>query len=414
LTLPSTRSPPRPADSCSASEPWRTGTTDLPDALLERARALAPRIAGASARVDAERRLPDEIVAALVEAGLFHLLVPRSLGGEETDLLTFARVIEEVARADGSTGWCLVQASGCSMVSGYLDPAAAREIFGPNARGILAWGPGKGQATPVDGGYRVTGQWSFASGSRHATWLGGHSTVVGPDSAPRLDELGAPAVLTLLFPSEQARLEDIWQVSGLRGTASDAYSVADLFVPEALTVCRDDPARRREPGPLYGFRLDNVFAIGFASVALGIARGALDAFLDLAGDKTPRGRPSVLRDDPVVRSEIARAEATWRSGRAFLREVTAQAWETARETGGITLAQRVQIRLAATHAIQLAAQALDVAYHHAGATAIFERHPFERRFRDIHAVTQQVQGRYSHYENVGRHLFGLDPDTSFL
>jgi alkylation response protein AidB-like acyl-CoA dehydrogenase len=381
---------------------------------LERARALAPRVAEASARVDAERRLPAELVATLVEAGLFHLLVPRSLGGAETDLLTFARVIEEIARADGSTGWCLVQASGCSLVSAFLEPAAAREIFGPNARGILAWGPGRGQAVPVEGGYRVTGQWSFASGSRHASWLGGHSSVVRADGPARLGERGVPVPLTLVFPSDQARLEDVWQVSGLRGTASDAYTVADLFVPEAFTVCRDDPARRREPGPLYGFRSDNVFAIGFASVALGLARGALDAFRELAADKTPRGRASVLRDDPVVRSEIAWAEATWRSGRAFLREVTAEAWETARATGGITLAERVQIRLAATHAIQLAAQSLDVAYHHAGATAIFERHPFERRFRDIHAVTQQVQGRYSHYENVGRHLFGLDPDTSFL
>jgi alkylation response protein AidB-like acyl-CoA dehydrogenase len=371
-------------------------------------------VAEASARVDAERRLPVELVAALVEAGLFHLLVSRSLGGAETDLSTFARVIEVIARADGSTGWCLVQASGCSLVSAFLEPSAAREIFGPGARGILAWGPGKGQAVPVEGGYRVTGQWSFASGSRHASWLGGHSTVVRPDGSPVLGEHGAPVPLTLLFPREQARMDDIWQVSGLRGTASDAYAVADLFVPESFTLCRDDPSRRREPGPLYGFRQDNVFAIGFASVALGIARGALDAFLELAADKTPRGRSSVLRDDPVVRSEIARAEANWRSGRAFLREVAAGAWEMARETGGITLAERVQIRLAATHAIQLAAQALDVAYHHAGATAIFERHPFERRFRDLHAVTQQVQGRYSHYENVGRHLFGLDPDTSFL
>jgi alkylation response protein AidB-like acyl-CoA dehydrogenase len=307
-----------------------------------------------------------------------------------------------------------VQASGCSLVSGYLDPAAASRIFGPASRGILAWGPGHGRAVPVDGGYVLNGQWSFASGSRHATWLGGHSTVVGPDGTQAAGERGGSDLLTLLFPRERAHLDDIWQVSGLRGTASDAYTVTDLFVPKDYTVRRDDPTYRREPGLLYGIRLDNLFAIGFASVALGIARGALDAFVELAGGKTPRGRPGVLRDDPVVRSEIARAEATWRAGRAFLHEAAGEAWETVKASGGLTLAQRVQIRLAATHAIQLSAQALDVAYHHAGATAIFERHPFERRFRDIHAVTQQVQGRYAHYENVGRHLLGLEPDTSFL
>ncbi len=382
--------------------------------LVVRAQSLAPRIAAASPRIDADRRLPAELVAELVDARLFHLLVPRSLGGEETDLLTFARVVEEIARADGSTGWCLVQASGCSLVSGYLDPAAASEIFGPRARGILAWGPGQGEAVAVDGGYLLTGRWSFASGSHHATWLGGVATVVGSDGIPYRDERGAPDTRTLLFPRERARFEDVWQVSGLRGTGSDAFAVTELFVPEAFSLRRDDPAWRRERGPLFAFRLDNVFALGFASVALGIARGALEAFVELAGVKTPRGRTSVLRDEPVVRSEIARAEATWRSARAFLREAVGEAWEAAQRCGEITLAERVQIRLAATHAIQLAAQALDVAYHHAGATAIFERHPFERRFRDVHAVTQQVQGRSTHYENVGRYLLGLDPDLTFL
>jgi alkylation response protein AidB-like acyl-CoA dehydrogenase len=382
--------------------------------LLTQARALAPRIADASPVVDAERRVPPEIVAALLDAGLFHMLVPRSFSGGETDLFTFSEVIQEIARADGSTGWCVVQASGCSLVGGFLDPAAALEMFGLNSRGILAWGPGRGQAVAVDGGYVLTGQWSFASGIHHATWLGGVATVVLPDGTPHGEDGRAPDVRTMLFPREGARVEDIWQVSGLRGTGSDAFAVKDLFVPEAFTVRRDDPAARRQPGPLYDFRFELVYALGFASVALGIARGALDAFIDLAGSKIPRGRSNVLRDEAVVRSEIARAEATWRSGRALLREATGDAWQTARRGGKISLGQRVQIRLAATHAIHLAAQALDLAYHQAGATAIFDRHPFERRFRDIHAVTQQVQGRYSHYENVGRHLLGLEPDTTFL
>ncbi|HLH73702.1 MAG TPA: acyl-CoA dehydrogenase family protein [Chloroflexota bacterium] len=333
---------------------------------------------------------------------------------EETDLLTFARIIEEIARADGSTAWCLVQASGCSLVSAFLEPAVASEIFGPRARGILAWGPGRGRAIAVDGGYRLTGQWSFASGCHHATWLGGIATIVESDGTPRRDERGAAEIRTLLFPKDRARFEDVWQVSGLRGTGSDTFAVSELFVPEAFNVRRDDPGERREPGRLYAFHLNNVFALGFASVALGIARGTLDALVELARAKTPRAATGVLRDDPVVRSEVARAEANWRSGRAFLRETVAEAWETASSSEELPLPQRIQIRLAATHAIHLAAQALDVAYHHAGATAIFEQNPFERRFRDLHAVTQQVQGRYTHYENVGRHLLGIDPDPAFL
>jgi len=181
---------------------------------------------------------------------------------EETDLLTFARIIEEIARADGSTAWCLVQASGCSLVSAFLEPAVASEIFGPRARGILAWGPGRGRAIAVDGGYRLTGQWSFASGCHHATWLGGIATIVESDGTPRRDERGAAEIRTLLFPKDRARFEDVWQVSGLRGTGSDTFAVSELFVPEAFNVRRDDPGERREPGRLYAFHLNNVFALG--------------------------------------------------------------------------------------------------------------------------------------------------------
>ena len=202
--------------------------TDVQDIdFLRRARELAPELAAAAAEIECRRELPEPIVAALVERDFFRLLLPRSLGGAELLPASFVPVIEEIAKADASTAWCLNQASGCSMTAAYLEPAAACEIFG-GARGILAWGPGPGTARAVDGGYRVTASWSFASGSHNATWLGCHVPVVEADGTPRLNPSGIPVVRTMLFPKSNARMTDIWHVIGLKGTGSDRFSVEDL------------------------------------------------------------------------------------------------------------------------------------------------------------------------------------------
>ena len=156
--------------------------------------------------------------------------------------MSFVQVIEEVARHNASAAWCLGQNNGCSMTAAYLDPAVAKTIFGP-PDGILAWGPGPATMQRVPGGYRLSGTWSFASGSHHATWLGAH--VPEPD--------GSGAVRTLLFSKTSAEMKDTWHVVGLRGTGSDGYSVTDLFVPAEFTVPRGPEIRPREPGRLYCF-----------------------------------------------------------------------------------------------------------------------------------------------------------------
>jgi alkylation response protein AidB-like acyl-CoA dehydrogenase len=383
------------------------------EALLAAAQAQAPRIRAAADEGERERRLPAALVDAMCAAGLFRMLVPHSLGGGEADLATFARVVEAVAGADGSTGWCLAQAAGASTVAAFLEPAAAREIFG-DPRAVLAQGPGAdARAVVVDGGYRLTGRWAFASGCMHATWLHGSAMLYEADGSPRRTADGAHEAQMLFFPAADAEIVDTWHVSGLRGTGSHDYAVADLFVPRARSAWRTERSRR-EPGPLYVFPVQSVFAIGFASVALGIARGALDAFLDLASSKVPRGERAPLRENAVVQAQVARGEAQYRSARAFLHETIGDMWEAVRRTGAITVEQRALLRLATTHAIHQAAQAVDAAYHAAGATAIFESQPFERRFRDVHAVTQQIQGRQAHFETVGRVLLGFDPEELYL
>ena len=376
---------------------------------VQRARELAPELAAAADEIERRRELPEPVVDALVERGLYRLLLPRSLGGAELLPARFVPVIEEIAKADASTAWCLNQASGCSMTAAYLEPAAACEIFG-GLRGILAWGPGPGSARIVEGGYRVTASWSFASGSHNATWLGCHVPIVEADRTPRLHSDGSPVVRTMLFPKSSARMTEIWHVIGLKGTGSDRFSVEDLFVPERHTASRDHEARR-EQGLLYRFSSLQLYAAGFAGVAMGIARSTLDAFVGLAHDKVPFRSARTLRDNHLIQSQVAQAEAQLSAARASLlrslREITT---EIAR-VGHITLDQRMTVRLASTFAIHQSLQVVDTAYHAAGSTAIFEENPFERRFRDIHTVSQQLQGRQEHFETVGQYLLGLEPDT---
>src|ERR1700751_6016468 len=378
---------------------------------LERAREIAPMLAAAADEIEERRELPEQVVEALIERGFFRMLLPRSLGGAELDPLTYVQVLEEIAKADPSTAWCLGQNSGCSMTAPYLDPAVAREIFGP-PRGILAWGPelpGAGRGVAVEGGIRVTGRWGFATGSRHASWLGAHVPIFEPDGTPRLNPNGRPFVRTVLFPKSSAEIIDNWHVIGLRGTGSNSYRVDDLFVPQKYTASRDNEAERRESGLLYRFTSGMIYAASFSNVSLGIARGALDAFIVLARDKIPRGSRGTLRENNVVQSQVAQCEAKLRSSRAFIHETLAEMWDEAQRRSEFLYDQLVRLRLSTSWAIHQARDVVATVYGAAGSTAVFNENPFERRLRDIHAGTQQGQGRPIHFETVGPVLLGLPP-----
>ena len=378
-----------------------------------RARRLAPLIAAAAPRIEAERRLPDDLLAALHGARMFRALLPRALGGDEASPLEFVHMMETLAAADASTAWCIGQASGCSAAAAYTPIEAARAVWSaPDA--ALAWGavlPGQ-TARAVAGGYLVNGAWPFASGGRHATWFGGHCKVQEADGSWRLGSDGQPMDRTMLFPASAVELNGQWNVMGLRGTGSDTYTVRDLFVPEVFSVRRDRDEERQPHGhgALYRFTTTHFYATGFAAVALGIARGLLDAFVALAAEKTPSATARRLADSPILQSGLAQAEGQWRAARAGLHAALVEAQDGA----VLSLDDRVAIRLAATFAIHQAKAVADFAYAEAGATAIFEDGPFERRFRDIHAVTQQVQARKNHFETVGQHLMGLAPNPRFL
>jgi len=377
---------------------------------VARARDLASLITAAADEIERSRRLTEPVLDRLHEARLFRMLYPRSVGGDEVAPAIYINAVAELARHDGSVGWCVSIANSIGLFAPYLDLDAARAVFGdPHA--TCAWGPPNDcRGIAVPGGYRVTGRWDFASGCRHASWMGAHGTVVEPDGSLRLNNAGRPTVRTWLFPVEEARLLDNWDPIGLRGTASESYTVEDLFVPEEFTGTREDPSLRREPGPLYAFPQQTLYSVGIASVALGIARGMLDTFIELALRKTPRGTGR-LADNAVVQAEIARAEARLGAARCYLLDTVTEIYRRADSVAPIEILDRARARLAGSNAIGSAVAVADWTYKAAGVDAIFPGSPFERRFRDIHTVSQQIQSRDAHYETIGQVLLGNPPEV---
>ena len=374
--------------------------------LVERARALQPLIMREADEIERTRRLTPAVTSALIENGLYRALLPKSVGGHEVPLEVFMQMQEEIAKADASTAWCLGQCSVCAMTAAYLEPEAANEIFN-TAPGILAWGAVAHEVKVVPGGYLATARWDFASGSRQASWLGAHVRVVEADGSPRKKENGSPEIRTILFPATSAIMHDVWDVIGLRGTGTDSYSVENLFIPDKFAVLRDDMSAVREKGPLYRLTTHSTFSMGFAATSLGLARATLEAATDLARKKTPQGL-GAMRENNAVQGLIGRTEANLRAARAYLYSTAREVWRDLERGEAVTEAHRIAIRIAATWTIHQSASVVDTAYHMAGATAVFAKNPFERRFRDMHAIAQQLQARDTHYEDAGRAILMSD------
>jgi indole-3-acetate monooxygenase len=376
---------------------------------IAKARELAPMLEKASPRIEAERRLTDDVLAALHEARMFRLILPRSFDGEEVEPPVFVRVMEEIAKGDASAAWCMGQGSGCSVSAAYVKPEVAREVFGDRTA-VMASGPTMAKAVIVDGGYRVTGTWAFASGMKHCAWFGGHCHVYEADGTTlRRNADGSPFERTMLFPKSVTTITEIWDVMGLKGTGSDQYAVKDLFVPADYSYTRENETDRREQGPLYRIAIFQIYAMGFTAVSLGIARAALDAFIALAADKVPRALNKVLRESTVVQTEVAVSEAKLQAARALFHQTIDEVWDEVKAGGSVTLEHRVKLRMVTTFAIHQARDVMDTVYHAAGSSSVFASNPFERRFRDMHTACQQLQGHAANFIPVGQYLLGLEP-----
>jgi indole-3-acetate monooxygenase len=376
---------------------------------VERVARIADVIGGAGDRNEKLRRLAPEVVDALHEQRLFRLLLPRAFGGDEVDLVTWFNTMEALGKLDASTAWCVGQINGCSATATAIDPAIARKIWG-DPRGALSWGPPvKSRAEEVEGGHRVTGEWTMSSGSRHATWIGLMALPVDASGEPLPLPPGA-TMRVFLTPASSVAFIENWNVVGLIATNSGGFKGENIFVPHGHSIHLPYPRSLQPSGPLYKFPLNNLFGIGFAAVALGIARTMLDEVIALAREKRPWLARQPLQQSQLAQFQIGEAEARLRSARAYMESTAARVWQSVVSTGELTIPQRVDIRMATTFAIHEAKTVADVAWDVAGATAIFLSNPFERRLRDLRTLTQQLQGRKSHLQDAGAYLLGLEPN----
>jgi alkylation response protein AidB-like acyl-CoA dehydrogenase len=379
---------------------------------LESAREIAPLIRESAGKIEADRELTRPVFEALADAGLFHMAVPRGIGGAELTLPEYVEVIEEIGKADASTAWAVNQGGTFGTFAARMQREAARAIWIDTPRSVVANTPGPtSKAVVVPGGYRVTGHGPFSTGCRHASWIAANAQVV--ENGEVRQRNGQPETRYCLVPIAQAELLDTWKTRGMRGTGTHTFEVKNVFVPEERTVfVKGAPVVTG--GPRYAIPLTLGFACGDAMVALGVARSCMEAFFDLAGSKTPRYVQGLLREQALVQFSVGKAEAALRSGRAYLVEAVGELWDEVSSTGALTLDQRANLRIASTHAIRLAEGIVDSLYTACGATAVFESHPIQRYFQDIHVITQHVQGRLQHYELVGQHWLGLPIDESRL
>jgi alkylation response protein AidB-like acyl-CoA dehydrogenase len=380
----------------------------------DRARAIQPILDADGPEIDRRRELTQDVVDALVQQDMLRLLLPKSLGGQELHPLEFCRTTEAVAWADASTGWFVNQSNVSSATSAAAMPhdAAAAIFDGP--REGLAWGAihGNSRAIRVDGGFRLTGTWSFASGSRHTKWIGAHSATQNPDGTPHI-RYGKPDLRSFLFLRDKATIIDDWQVLGLRGTGSDTYSVDDLFVPDAHAPDREAPEERREHGPLYTFHSTPLYAIGFCGVTLGVARRMLETYVALARGRHSRASTTPMAVSTAVQREIALLEAKLSAARAFLHEAVNKAYDAA-AAGDLDVDTRMRLRLAATYGMNEATDVSIACYRGAGTAAILNAAPFERRFRDAMSASQHMQAMLPLIEMVGRHIIGTENVVQFV
>jgi len=380
--------------------------------LIDAARRITPVIRDHNEEAERERRLSRAVLDALTDAGLLRMWTPRSLGGLEVDPLTCARVIEEVAGADSAAGWTLVNPLTYAFFCARLPDEGAEEIYrsGPNA---LIAGPFHPpvQATPVAGGYRLTGRAPFASNCHDATWIARTALVMDGDT-PRLRASGAPEVLLAIVPIDDCEIIDTWYVMGMRGTGSDDIALTDLFVPQARTfplVPEFAPGSHYQ-GPLYKFSAMGNVAATFPLVVLAIARQALDEVYTLAQGKTPFASTTVLRERATAQVKLAQAEAAVRSARALLYDTLGETWEQTLAGEPPSLVQRADLLLAVANATSSSAKAVELAYNVAGTSGIYTRNPLERHFRDMQVLKQHGFASENRYETVSQVYFGLPPE----
>ena len=374
------------------------------------ARELAPTLRERADEIEEGRRLPEDLSARFASAGFYRMCVPEVYGGLELPPRETMETIETLARADAASAWCVFIAATSGTVLAMLTEESARSVFTHPETMLAGVFAPRGKAVVEEDGFRVNGQWQWGSGTQNADWILAGCQVIR-DGDPELQRNGSPRSRMMLVPASQVEFIDTWHVSGLSGTGSTDFAIRDVLVPEthAVGLGVDRPL----PGPLYTFPQFGLLGMGIAAVALGLARAAIEELIEIAGGKTPSGSARPLAARPAAQTEVAQAEATLRSARAFYYEAIDTAWQEALD-GALSTDRRRDIRLATTHATHACAQAVDRMYNLGGGTSVYRRSPLQRIFRDVHVATQHMMVGPSTLELTGRLLLGLETDVSML
>jgi alkylation response protein AidB-like acyl-CoA dehydrogenase len=379
------------------------------------AAALRSVIRGFHDELEREQRLPKALVEQFHAAGFYRLVRPRELGGLQADPLTYLRTVELLAEGSGSVGWNLCNNNIAQLVTLGLPDEGIQEIFGPGGDVAIAGTAvqGGGRAMPVDGGYRVTGRWPFGTGCQESAWMLGSFQILDGDQ-PRRSPDGTSVYWRGVFHRSEAQtVAGSWDVSGLRATGSFDWTVDDVFLPERRTMVHAgvplDNQWSHWPGISYALPAQAWVGPHHSAVITGIARAGIDALIDLAVEKTPRGRTARLCENPQVQDAVGRADAILNAGRAYRTSTITEVWNTIAAGEDTTLEQRARCRLAAVHAADCAREAMDLVYRQGGSTSYRRESRLAECWRDLQVVGQAVTIMPEWYPMGGRVFLKMDP-----
>lgn len=376
------------------------------DSLRSVVERLAPIIEQHRERGEQERRLPDAIVKAMRDGDLFKLWTPSEFGGDEIDLPTFMETVEQISRIDSASGWTFANLATGAVLAAYLPEEGAAEIYanGPSVAIPGSVAP-KGRAVPVAGGYQLSGRWPLASGCHYGDWLAAVALIFDGET-PRMSQDGAPDLHVLFFRQEECEILDTWHSVGMRGTGSTDFTLDNVFVPEhrAFSFFTAPP---RVAGPLYSAGIIALFSMAITSVLTGIARAAIDAFVELAKVKTPTLSQTGLATRPTIHAEVARAEALVQSSRAYLYQVAHELMVSVTAGKGVPQDLEANRRLACVNVATSCVRAVDMMFALAGTTPIYSGHRLERCLRDIHTASQHMVVSPVWWEKTGQFYLGL-------
>jgi indole-3-acetate monooxygenase len=366
-------------------------------AIIEQIQAHGERITELGKRAEQERRLPDELVKILTDLGLFHIYVPKAYDGLELSVIDGLKIIEEVSALDPATGWCLLKGSSTNQMSGNWSPELAAEVM--TGRDIVVAGSlnPRGIAVKTDSGYRLNGHWDWGTATSFSQWVIAGAKVMEADGVTPAP--GPPMIFVV--PSKYVTLVDTWDTYGMRGTASNDFTITDADLPAHYAVPAGPPAHNA-PGDLFKVPGFMWMTAPHAAVSIGIASGCVAATMALAVEKTPLMSSTLLKDKVSTRDAIGRATALVRSSRSYLFESVNNLWAADMPTPDLGL----HVHLASTHAVHAAVQAVDLCNSVAGGSSVYSKSPIQRYFRDAHVAATHYLVNVDKFAAAGRVLLG--------